>query len=85
MKMEESDYANKIGIQCMKCQRERRVDLFWDFVILTDDRVFQCLKVAVAAAGIIGNQVRVLNDPVTVFSYATFISIAFLCEKGMGI
>ena len=64
--MEESDYANKIGIQCMKCQRERRVDLFWDFVILTDDRVFQCLKVAVAAAGIIGNQVRVLNDPVTV-------------------
>ena len=66
MKMEESDYANKIGIQCMKCQRERRVDLFWDFVILTDDRVFQCLKVAVAAAGIIGNQVEVLSDPVTV-------------------
>ena len=31
------------------------------------------------------NQVRILNDPVTVFSYATFISIAFLCEKGMGI
>ena len=63
--MEESDYANKIGIQCMKCQRERRVDLFWDFVILTDDRVFQCLK-AIVVARIIGNQVRVLSDPVTV-------------------
>ena len=50
----------------MKFQRDTWVDLFWDFVILTDDRVFQCLKVAVAAAGIIGNQVGVLNDPVTV-------------------
>lgn len=45
---------------------KRRVDLFFDFVILTCDRVFQCPKGTAVTAGIIGNQVKVLSDPVTV-------------------
>lgn len=45
---------------------KRRVDLFFDFVILTCDRVFRCPKGTAVTAGIIGNQVKVLSDPVTV-------------------